>query len=87
MRPDLHVVMGHRLYLIDVSIVHPAALSYISIANQPLGLRKKEEKILDNIARWPTNRARSVTDTAFRSNETARNPDSLTAWMSATQKA
>jgi hypothetical protein len=44
-RPDLHVIMGHRLFLVDVSIVHPTATSNVVQAARSLSAAKKREKV------------------------------------------
>ena len=43
-RPDLHVILGHQTYLVDVSIVHPTAPSNVVQAARPLNTAKKREQ-------------------------------------------
>jgi len=44
-RPDLQIIMGHKHYLLDVTITHPTAPANLSHSQKPLGQAHAAEKL------------------------------------------
>ena len=47
-RPDLQIVMNHKTYLLDVTIVHPTAPSNLQHSQKLLGQAEAAEKLKKN---------------------------------------
>ena len=47
-RPDLQIIMNHKNYLLDVTIVHPTAPSNLTHSQKVLGQAEMSEKLKIN---------------------------------------